>query len=398
MSPAMLRSRTSRAYPVTAMGCVSALGIGLGDTRRMLARATTCLSPPPLTLPFDTVVGLVPAALRPVEGEHPDIPSRTLRLAAAALAEVQVHTEAVVRRRGAARVGLVIGCSNGCVDATERAVSHHAQHGALPSGYHLPEQHASTRIIALARAQTGITGPGMAISTTCASSAKALASAKRWLDAHTVDAVLVLGVEGLSQSALMGFHALGILDSAACRPFAAARRGLSLGEGSAALIIERTGEAAVQLCAVGESSDAYQITAPHPEGDGIARAMRAALAEAEVAPSEIDHVNAHGTATPLNDIAEGRAIAAVLGGEVPVASTKGYTGHLLGAAGALETVLAAIAIEDGKIAASVGALPVDPAIPVRVAAEERRAKLRYVLSNSCGFGGHNASVLLGATP
>jgi 3-oxoacyl-[acyl-carrier-protein] synthase-1 len=344
------------------------------------------------------MVGLVPTALTPVEGEHPDIPSRALRLAAAALAEVRERTRAVVFRYGAARVGIVIGCSNGCVDATERAVSHRFRHGTLPPGYHLPEQHASTRLIALTRAQTGITGPGMAISTTCASSAKALASARRWLDVHTVDAVLVLGVEGLSQSALMGFHALGILDSAPCRPFAASRRGLSLGEGSAALIVERHGEAAVQLCAVGESSDAYQTTAPHPEGDGIARAMRAALEEAGVQASEIDHVNAHGTATQLNDIAESRAIAAVLDGDVPVVSTKGYTGHLLGAAGALEAVLAAIAIEDGKIPASVGALPVDPALPVCVAAETRRAQLRYVLSNSCGFGGHNASVLLGATP
>jgi 3-oxoacyl-[acyl-carrier-protein] synthase-1 len=234
------------------------------------------------------------------------------------------------------------------------------------------------------------------VSTTCTSSAKPIASAMRMIATDVLDAAIVGGIDTLCAMTLAGFHSLGALSAGACRPFSSERTGISIGEGGAMLLIEREGEGPALIEAAGESSDAYHISAPHPEGLGAALAMQRALALAGRVPSDVQHVNAHGTGTPLNDLAESKAIASVLGLEVPVVSTKGYTGHALGGAGAIECVLSALALEEGFIPASLGCDPIDPKIEINVAREPIRGELRRVLSNSFAFGGNNISVLLRA--
>ena len=197
------------------------------------------------------------------------------------------------------------------------------------------------------------------MSTACSASAKAVGCAQRLLATDAVDAVLVGGVDALSQTTLRGFHSLQILSPVFCRPLSRERRGINIGEGAAYLLLEREGDAAVRLLGVGESSDAHHMSAPDPTGEGARTAMAAALAQAGLPPGEVDYINAHSPGTRLNDLSEGLAVTSLFGGRVPVASTKGYTGHLLGAGGATEAVFAIVAIEQGWIPRSVGADPVD---------------------------------------
>jgi len=243
---------------------------------------------------------------------------------------------------------------------------------------------------------TGAGGPGYAVSTACSSSGKVLGSARRLLRAGLADAVLVGGADSLCRTTLCGFHSLEVLSKTPCRPFCAGRDGTTIGEGAAFLLLEREGDGPARLLGVGESCDAHHMSHPHPEGLGAEAAMAGALAQAGLAPHEVDHVNAHGTATQLNDAAESKAIFRLFGDRVPVASTKGYTGHLLGAAAATEAVFAVAAIEQGWIPASLGCDPQDPALAVSLCRERRERRCRAVLSNSFAFGGSNVAVLFGA--
>jgi 3-oxoacyl-[acyl-carrier-protein] synthase-1 len=170
---------------------------------------------------------------------------------------------------------------------------------------------------------------------------------------------------------------------------------MNVGEGAAFLLLERDGDAPLRFLGIGESSDAFHMSAPHPEGAGARLAMERALAAAGVAPEEVDHVNAHGTGTKSNDAAEAIAIAGLFGDRVPVSSTKGYTGHMLGAAGATEAVLTLACLEHGFVPASAGAEPVDPEVRARIAVRRIDAPLRVALSNSFAFGGSNAALVLG---
>src|SRR5690606_24747318 len=145
---------------------------------------------------------------------------------------------------------------------------------------------------------------------------------------------------------------------------------------------------------VGESSDAYHISAPHPEGMGAQFAMERALAQAGCSAKDVDHINAHGTGTPLNDIAESKAIHRVFGDDIPVASTKGYTGHALGGAGAIEAAFSILALEEGFIPASLGCLPIDPRITINVKPERIDGRFHRILSSSFAFGGNNVCVVL----
>jgi 3-oxoacyl-[acyl-carrier-protein] synthase-1 len=234
------------------------------------------------------------------------------------------------------------------------------------------------------------------VSTACSSSGKVLASARRLIAAGVVDAVLTGGVDTLCHTTLRGFESLQALSRRACRPFSADRDGLSIGEGGAFLLIEREGEGRVLLRGVGESSDAFHMSHPHPDGLGARLAMEAALRQAGIEASSVDHVNAHGTGTVANDVVEASAIASVLGRGALVTSTKCYTGHLLGAAGATEAVLAALAIERGFVPATLGADPLDPRIEIDVCVKGAKRLVRTAMSNSFAFGGSNVSILLGA--
>jgi 3-oxoacyl-[acyl-carrier-protein] synthase-1 len=196
---------------------------------------------------------------------------------------------------------------------------------------------------------------------------------------------------------LYGFNALELLSPEICRPWDARRRGLSIGEAAAFALLERDCDAPQGwLLGVGESNDGHHMSTPHPQGVGAIEAMQAALGDAGLAPESIDYINLHGTATPSNDSAEDRAIGAVFGQRTPCSSTKGATGHTLGAAGAVEAAISLLCLHNGLLPGGLNVQVPDPALQADYVRTSRAAPLRTVLSNSFGFGGSNASLILGA--
>ncbi|HJW74425.1 MAG: beta-ketoacyl-[acyl-carrier-protein] synthase II [Anaeromyxobacter sp. RBG_16_69_14] len=388
---------SQRAYPLTAYAAGNCLGRTTDEIVRALSAGASALRPCPLQLPFDTACGVFPGVLEPLPLSLAAYDSRLSRIALAVLDGLAGAVDRAIRRWGRDRVGVVVGTSTGGILESERAERAHAESGVLPPTFNFDRQHAFHGILEVIRLRTGAGGPACVISTACSSSGKVLGSARRMMAAGLADAVIAGGVDSLCHTTLRGFASLQALSTRACRPFSAERDGTSIGEGGAFLLLERGGDAAVRLLGVGESSDAHHMSHPHPEGLGARLAMEEALRQAGLEPGAVDHVNAHGTGTPASDVAEAKAIAAVVGTRTPVTSTKGYSGHLLGAAGATEAVFAALSIEHAFVPESLGAAPVDPLITVDVCLRRRQGRLTAVLSNSLAFGGSNVSVLLGGT-
>jgi 3-oxoacyl-[acyl-carrier-protein] synthase I len=237
------------------------------------------------------------------------------------------------------------------------------------------------------------------VCTACSSSAKVFASAQRMINAGVIDAAVVGGVDSLCLTTLYGFHSLQLTSRFACRPFDVARDGISIGEAAAFILLERppthVAADALMLLGAGESSDAYHMSSPHPEGRGARASIEQALRAANLAPGDIDYINLHGTATPSNDSAEDLAVTAVFGTGTPCSSTKGAMGHALGAAGALEVVICALAIQHGLMPAGLNTSIVDPKLKLHYLCENRRGTIARALTNSFGFGGANCSLIIG---
>ncbi|MGA8784182.1 MAG: beta-ketoacyl-ACP synthase, partial [Polaromonas sp.] len=271
--------------------------------------------------------------------------------------------------------------------------------GALPADFIYNTTHNTFSVADFTRHYFGLTGPAAVVSSACSSSAKVFASARRMMAAGLIDAAVVGGVDSLCLTTLYGFNSLGLMSSQPCRPFDVARDGISIGEAAAFALLERVpgslDEDAVLLLGVGESSDAYHMSSPHPEGLGARMAMQAALEMAHLHAADIDYINLHGTATPSNDASEAKAVAALFGSSTPCSSTKGATGHTLGAAGGLEAVICALALQHGLMPGGVNTQNLDPALPLNYLLENREQAVSYVLSNSFGFGGTNCSLVLG---
>ena len=384
------------AYTMT-----SCLGPGLEATRTALRSGASGLAKLAFdSATLDTFVGEIagvdevrlPAALAPYD-------CRNNRAAEMGLAQ-DGFMEAVrdaARRHGAERVGVFIGTSTAGILQTELAYRRRESgDGALPPDFDYRHTHNTFSVADYVRARLGLKGPCAAISTACSSSAKAFASAARLMDAGVIDAAVVGGVDTLCLTTLYGFNSLELLSAEPCRPYDAQRAGISIGEAAAFFLLERDAPGAkVALLGVGESSDAHHMSSPHPDGLGARRAMEAALDRAGLAPEAIDYLNLHGTGTQSNDSAEDRAVVALFGERVPVNSTKGMTGHTLGAAGAVEATIATLAIEEGLIPPSPGTRELDPQLRARYEKSARAAKIDRVLSNSFGFGGSNCSLVLG---
>lgn len=382
---------------ITAYSVCNALGGDRSTVLQALFEGRSGLGAAPFDLPFATVVGRVQETL-------PDLPiplaswtTRQARIAAHLVTRLEPGLARARERWRPHRIGVILGTSTAGADATEQAYRHFVEHGSFPDDYDFKRQHTYGALLHVVKELSGARGPGWVVSTTCTSSAKPLASAMRLIAADIVDAAIVGGVDTLCAMTLTGFHSLGALSDRPCQPFSRERKGISIGEGGAFLVVERSGDARVLLEGVGESSDAYHISAPHPEGQGARMAMERALAQAGCTPEAIDAINAHGTGTTLNDLAEGKAISSLFGRPIPVVSTKGYTGHTLGGAGAIEAVFAALAIEEGWLPASLGAGPLDPKIPIHVPTQVTQGTYRRVLSNSFAFGGSNVSVVVRAS-
>ncbi len=339
---------------------------------------------------------------------------------------------AAVQRHGAARVAVLVGTSTSSIGASEEAYARLTPEGRFPPDLRRPQVHTPHSLGAFVAAATGAGGPCLTVATACSSSAKVFAQAERLLRLGGADAVLVGGVDSLCRSVLYGFAALGLVSPVPCRPFAPDRAGVSLAEaGGFALLVrddastgrptgatdsgndpghpaDPDGPGGPWLIGYGESSDAHHMSAPHPEGLGARRALADALARAGTAPEAIDYLNLHGTATPQNDVVEAAALlAAGFGPPLRLSSTKGTTGHALGAAGIVETVVTALALRDGWVPgnaaglAASGAVPVppdppgfDPRFLACLAATAERRPLQRAGNLSFGFGGNNAVLLL----
>jgi 3-oxoacyl-[acyl-carrier-protein] synthase-1 len=384
---------------------VCALGEDLATIRqRLLVDAASGLEvseacSPGRPLPLGRVTAVLPAV------DHLPLPlrSRNNALALAALDQIRPALAAAIARYGTHRVGVVIGTSTSGVGETEAAIAAHVASGELPEGFHYGQQEMGSVAELLAR-ELGALGPAYVHSSACSSSAKALASSARLIRMDLCDAVVTGGVDTLCSFTVAGFGALESVSDAPCDPLGAGRKGINIGEGAALFLMSRE-PSAVALCGWGESSDGHHMSAPDPEGGGARIAMQEALARAGIAPADVDYVNLHGTATIQNDAMESRAVEALFGSGVAVSSTKPFTGHTLGAAGAVEAAFCWLAMQDdnpeGLLPPQLGQGEPDPALPpLKVARKGARLgrPIRYALSNSFAFGGSNASLVFGRTP
>jgi 3-oxoacyl-[acyl-carrier-protein] synthase-1 len=387
---------------VTAFSVVSPLGRGRAATLEALRARRGGLRPNDFAdAPLETWIGRVDGLEEaPLEGELGRYDCRNNRLAALGFEE-DGFAAAVARAReryGAGRIAVLLGTTTSGIAETERAWRERQPDGSLPRWYRYRETHNLYSLADFVRRRARLEGPTTTVSTACSSSAKVFAAAQRLIEAGFADAAVVGGVDTLCRMTLHGFHSLELLARGPCRPCDAERDGLSIGEAAGFALLERAARAAsgLALLGYGESSDAYHMSSPHPQGAGAAAAMRAALERAGVPPHEVDYINLHGTGTPANDRAEDAAVHAVFGDAVPCSSTKGWTGHTLGAAGIVEAVVSLLCIEHGLLPGSLNLRHVDPALRSRIALEAEARALRRVLSNSFGFGGSNCSLLFGA--
>ncbi|MDN4051869.1 beta-ketoacyl-ACP synthase [Massilia sp. YIM B02763] len=383
---------------------VCALGSGREAVqRRLLDEAKSGLRVSDVCSPGRPLpLGRVDAALPDVGHLPLPLRSRNNQLALAALAQIRPAVDAAIARYGSARVGVVVGTSTSGVAAAEAALAAHAHTGALPQDFHYGQQEMGSPADLLAR-ELGAGGPAYVHSSACSSSAKALASAARLIRMGVCDAVVAGGADTLCGFTVAGFGALDSVSAAPCNPLGAQRDGINLGEGAALFLMSRE-PAAVALCGWGESSDGYHMSAPDPAGGGARLAMTAALRRAGIDADAIDYINLHGTATVQNDAMEARAVADLFGSAVAVSSTKPFTGHTLGAAGAVEAALCWLAMQDdnpdGKLPPHLWNGERDPALPslnVAVPGARLGRPLRWALSNSFAFGGSNATLVFGRT-
>lgn len=307
---------------------------------------------------------------------------------------------AATEKYGAQRVGVFIGTSTSGILQTELAYRRlDPQSGAFPADFIYGTTHNTFSVADFTRHYFGLTGPAVVVSSACSSSAKVFASARRMMAAGLIDAAVVGGVDSLCLTTLYGFNSLGLLSTRACRPYDLARDGISIGEAAAFALLERMPEQldehAVLLLGVGESSDAHHMSSPHPDGLGARMAMQDALKMAALEAADIDYINLHGTATQSNDAAEAKAVSALFGAHTPCSSTKGATGHTLGAAGGLEAVICALALQHGLLPGGLNLQQLDPALALNYLQENREQAVSRVLSNSFGFGGTNCSLVFG---
>ena len=397
MTPLLLRH-------FTATSCI---GRGLQATLESLRARRSGLKRCDFeTVTLDTHIGEVPgvdAVRLPAALQRFDCRNNRLAQLGIAADGFVDAVAACAGRWGRRRVGVFLGTSTSGMLDTEIAYRRRdPETGALPATFDYAGTHNSYSLAAFAREVLGLEGPSAVVSSACSSSAKVFGSARRMIAAGLIDAAVVGGVDSLCLTTLYGFHSLQLVSREPCKPFDVARDGISIGEAAAFALLERPPESldadAILLLGVGESSDAYHMSSPHPEGRGARAAMLQALAGAGLTPQDVDYINLHGTGTPSNDSAEGNAVAAVFADRTPAvaaSSTKGATGHTLGAAGALEAVICALALRHGLLPGSAHTQHVDPALGFEYLCSNRQRPIARALSNSFGFGGSNCALILG---
>ncbi|HEY7433825.1 MAG TPA: beta-ketoacyl-[acyl-carrier-protein] synthase family protein [Methylomirabilota bacterium] len=386
---------------VSGLGIVSPYGAGVKSFWSGLAAGTCAIKPVTVIdtegfrsriaaeIPAETVATLAPSRRR----------SRADRLALAAAAEALA--DAALEGRARAESALLIGAVGGGMLEGEDWYWEEAR--GRPS----PRMRALRSILPFSHAETlgwrlGLTGPKETVVMACASGAASVALGADLIRAGVTSTALVGGVDALTHICFMGFNALKLLDPSPCRPFDRDRRGMSIGEAAAFLVLEdaehcraRGGRPHARLAGYGMTTDAHHVTAPHPEGEGMIHAMRQALEDAGLGPAEVGYVNAHGTGTPQNDRAEALALLRVFGaGGVLVSSTKSLVGHTMAAAGSVEAAATILALQHGLLPPTANLEHVDPEVEFDcLPAVARPAEVAAALSNSFGFGGQNVSLI-----
>ena len=386
------------AYTVT-----SAIGIGQQASFNSIRERKSGLKPCSFEPRLDTFCGMV-AGLEtlPVRENLSEFDCRNNRLAQLSLQQDDFVAKVDLARKkyGSDRIAVILGTSTSGIQETELAyINRDNKTDLLPDNFKYSATHNLYATSDFVRRYLGLTGHTSMISTACSSAAKAFASAWRMMETGLCDAAVVGGVDSLALNTLYGFSSLELVSATPCRPCAPDRSGISIGEAAGFALLEwpeqSDSESNFFLKGYGESSDAYHMSTPRPDGSGAAMAMTAAIERAAIDPAEIDYINMHGTASDVNDAMEDKAITRVVGTTTPCSATKGWTGHTLGTAGMLEAAISLLALEHGLIPGTQNTEAIDPTFTSDILLENRPAELRYVLSNSFGFGGSNCSLLLG---
>ncbi len=391
----------SRIAPlaISAYTATSALGCGRAAQLRALRERRSGLrdndfTATPLPCAIGRVAGLedvtLPPALR-------DLDSRNHRLAWLGLNTdgfIDAARDAVARH-GAERVALLSATSTASIGATEAAyTAGDAEHIVQALG--TPALHTLHSLGLFLDRIIGARGPSMTVSTACSSSAKIFAQGERLLRLGLADAVILAGVDSLCGSVLFGFNALELVSPQPCRPFDAQRNGISIGEAAGFALLERSGAAtAPRLLGHGESSDAHHMSTPHPQGLGARLAIADALARAGLDTRDIDYINLHGTASTKNDEVEAAVVADLFPATTRASSTKGWTGHTLGAASILEATLSLLALEADLVPGTLNTRTLDPLCGPQFTLDNQPRELRTALSHSFGFGGNNCVLVFG---
>ncbi|WP_181296474.1 beta-ketoacyl-[acyl-carrier-protein] synthase family protein [Pseudomonas sp. Q2-TVG4-2] len=391
---------------LNALGLICALGRGKAEVaRRLLGGDGSGMQPYPKAvtgrqLPVGAVTEKLPS-LADTPLQHA---TRNNQMLLAAIEEIEADLHEAIARFGRSRIGVVMGTSTTGIQEATQGITDLVREGQLPSSYHYGHQELSAPASFLSE-RLQLSGPSYSISTACTSSARALLSAKRLLDAGLCDAVICGGVDTLCDLTLQGFSALEATSERICNPYSVNRDGINIGEAAAVFLMTQE-SAPVALLGAGASSDAHHISAPDPQGLGAIEAMRKALSSAATQAEQIGYLNLHGTATRHNDAMESLAVAAVFPSGVPCSSSKPLTGHTLGAAGALEAAFCWLALSehnparllpphrwDGQQDAELPRMNLIAAGTTMAAAGQRR-----MMTNSFAFGGNNISLILGDAP
>ena len=332
--------------------------------------------------------------------DEPALQCRNNALASICLQQesLQSALRQLIERFGSARIGVIIGSSTAGIDRTEVAYQH-LQDGKLTPEFRQPKVHNPHSPAIFVAHHCKLKGPAVTINTACSSSAKVFASAARWLRCGFVDAVLVGGMDSLCLSVIHGFHSLQLVSTKPCKPFDNARDGINLGEAAGFAFLCRAEKlddmphSGMRLAGYGESSDAHHMSHPHPEGEGARQAIESALKTAGLASKDIDYINLHGTASQANDLIEGKLVGQLFGSHSAMSSTKGWTGHTLGAAGITEAIISMEAARNNLVPGTLNLESPDAALDLPLSPENQTKELHHVMSNSFGFGGNNCCLI-----
>jgi 3-oxoacyl-[acyl-carrier-protein] synthase I len=385
---------------VQAFTASNAFGAGISATLQGLSSGVSALNNHGFPgLDIDTYIGRIDG----IEGHKlpahlQDFDARNNKIMDLALDQDNFRTKVMEAKRkyGADRIGVILGTSTSGILETENAYRRRdPSSGCLPQDFRYQERQNTSAPAAFVQALLGITGPAWVISTACSSSSKVFATAQRLLDAGWCDAVIVGGADSLCLTTLYGFHALELIDQTPCKPMDRERNGISIGEAAGFMLLTRfeSQNSELVLSGYGESSDAYHMSSPHPEGLGAARAMTECLARANTGANTIDFALLHGTGTPANDKAEDKALTTLFGNHLPCASIKGAIGHTLGASGIMNAVVACLSLTQNLLPGTANLKEIDPAFSSNVLFGPKPFSARRIITHAFGFGGSNAVLI-----